>query len=78
MKKLLSNKNTLALIAVGVLMTAGSVSAHVYRGDKKADLSDEQKQALEQIKDLREEGDYEAIKVLVEENDLYFLPKGLR
>lgn len=69
----------LALIAVGVLMTAGSVSAAQHIGQRnRTELSPEQKQALEQIRELREEGNFEAIKALVEENDLHFLAKHHR
>lgn len=60
-------------------MTAGGVSAAQHVGQRtRTELSPEQKQALEQIKELREDGDFEAIKVLVEENDLHFLAKHHR
>ncbi len=69
MKTLLDNKKMLTLIAVGVLMTAGGVSAQVGQS-RRADLSEEQKQALEQVRELREEGNFEEAKRIAEENDL--------
>jgi len=78
MKKILRNKHLIALGVLSILIASGSVAASTNNRQSRKDLTDEQKQAIEEIWALRDEGKTDEAKALAESVGLPMVgPRGM-